>query len=307
MLRRGWTWLLLLTGLPALGYGEPEFRSALSAATVALAGQVTVDVRATWREQAGKGYRILTPLAPEPKKLRLDSVAFESTSLPTADGVEHTARFLMVFVPVQAGQAETGPIQMRYLSQDIAQMAAEAGDDGPGAAVHRIESLSVTVTGVSQRGLWTGVIAVVIGLVACAVFVVYRMGTQAQRQAQAAKRKAGADAGLEADALERLMAARTLRIEGDVRAYVGRVAELLADYTQRKFGAGPTDAALSEHLGTPRAQRLAEIMAAAEDIRYAGRLPGPDQLDRMAAFAAELVREHMPEPEPMEGIRLKES
>jgi len=299
--------VVLVVALPGIVDARPKFEAVLESPTVAIDGKVVVTITASWEERGGKGYRILTPQAPEPKKLELTHRSPDATSVPTREGAKHQVRFVCTFVPQQEGEAETGPIEVRYLSTDISQIAS-GGDSAAQYATYEIKSLTVEVTGRSMAWLWLTLLGVAVVAIVAAVLLVRSIARDAKRKSAQAAGAAAQEASLESEFLQRLATLRTLRIEGDTKAYVGRVAELLTEYVQTKFGADPTDlSGLSEHLDEKKAQRLAEIVAIAEDIRYAGKPPVPAELDRIASFADSLIREQVPKTEsnPLSDIRLK--
>ena len=302
--------LLVALVLPVSASARPKFEAVLRAPEVAIDGEAVVTITAAWEERGGKGYRILTPQAPEPKKLEMAHTSSDATSIPTREGAKHQVRFVCTFVPQEEGEAETGHIEMRYLSTDISQIASGGDDSTAQYATHEIKSLTVAVTGPSLAWLWLTLLAVVVVAIVGAVLLVTSIARDARRKAAPARGAGVQEASLESEFLPRLATLRTLRIEGDTKAYVGRVAELLTEYVQTKFGADPTDpSGLAEHLDEKKAQRLAEIVAIAEDIRYAGKPPAPAELDRIASFADSLMRDQLPktDTDPLTDIRLKES
>ena len=305
----GSAFVLAAMVLPGRASARPKFEAVLRSPKIAIDGKVVVTITAAWEERGGKGYRILTPQAPEPKKLELAHTSSDATSMPTREGAKHQVRFVCTFVPQEEGEAETGPIEMRYLSTDISQIVS-GGDQSGGAqyATHEIKSLKVEVTGRSMAWLWLTLLAVAVVGTVGAILLVTSIARDAKRKSAPATGVSVQEASLESEFLQRLATLRTLRIEGDTKAYVGRVAELLTEYVQTKFGADPTDpSGLAEHLDGKKAQRLAEIVAIAEDIRYAGKPPVPAELDHIASFAESLIREQLPktDADPLSDIRLK--
>ena len=312
-MRRASRWLALVVvawGLPARAFAQPEFHAAFLAPRVRVSGRAELVIRAAWQEHAGKGFRLLPPLIPDPKKLRLQSIASEAASVPVPDGIKHTVRFVCTFEPLEVGDAQTGDIQMRYLSTDISQMVS--GSQSQSApdryATHNIKSLKVTIAGQSFAWLWLTLLVVAVGAVVAGVVVVVVLAKQAERRTAAAGPESAQATGLEAGFLNKLLALRTLRIDGEPKAYVGKIAELLTSYVAAKFAIDPVDpTALAEHLDEKKAERLLDIVAVAEKIRYAGDPPSPAELDRIASFAESLIRGQMPEAktDPLEHIRLK--
>ena len=307
-MRRGPKWLALAlvgTAFEACASARPEFKAALLSPRVSMGRRATLEIRASWQEDAGKSFRLLPPLIPDPKKLKLERIASEAASVPLPGGAKHVVRFVCTFEPLEEGEAETGDVQMRYLSTDISQIASSAPGQSADAQTHDIKSLKVHVTGPSLAWLWLTLLLVLAGAIAAGVVVVVVLAKQAQPRAASAQAP-----GLEASFLEKLLALRTLRIEGESKAYVGKVAELLTSYVEAKFGIDAADrAALAEHLDEKKAERLLEIVAVAEKIRYAGDPPAPAELDRIASFAESVIRDQMPEAksDPLEHIRLKTS
>ena len=307
---RSTTWSALALAaamLPAGVDARPKFEAVLESPKVAIDARAVVTITASWEERGGKGYRILTPQAPEPKKLALARPSSDATSVPTREGAKHRVRFVCAFVPQEEGEAETGPIEMRYLSTDISQIAS-GGDSAAQYATHEIKSLKVEVTGRSLAWLWQTLLAVAVVAIVGAVLLVTSIARDAKQKSAPAMGVGDQETSLESEFLPRLATLRTLRIEGDTKAYVGRIAELLTEYVQTKFGADPMDpSGLAEHLDEKKAQRLSEIVAIAEDIRYAGKPPVPAELDRIASFAESLIREQLPktDADPLSDIRLK--
>jgi hypothetical protein len=302
--RRPLVWLC--AALPAAALAGPEFRAALQPPAARLGGQALLTIEASWQEQGGKSYRVLAPQMPEPKKLQLAHIAAEATSAPAGAGVQHLVRFVCTLKPTETGDAETGEIQVRYLSTDVAQAVSEAAgaDAETPAAVHKIPSLKVRVSSRTAVWVWICLAAVAAAALAAAAGVVLVLIKRARAQMPAPP----AAGSLEAECLNQLHTLRTLRIAGDAKAYVGGLSQVLARYVRAKFAAAASDKAeLASRLGAGRAERVAQIAAAAENIRYAGSAPLPEELGRMASFVEDLLREHMPDSQHdlLKGVKLK--
>ena len=300
--------LALCCAALASGQSRPAFTGRLRSGDVSIDGRVVAIVEAAWVEQGGKSFRLHTPLAPAPKNLELECVTTQATSAPGESGVRHVVRFTCMFRPLGPGKAETGPIEAPYLPSDLADLLAGGAVDGaPERFTGRVPSLEVRIAGRSYAWLWAALAASAVAVLVVAVLVVAMLVKRAKALARPAR--AGPDAGLEREALARLMALRTLRIEGESKAYVGRVAELLAHYVRARFGVDAADASASAaHIGGSPARRLADVVARAEKIRYAGEPPADAELDRIASFAEALLRDHMPDAnaDPLKEIRVTE-
>ncbi len=311
MAPRTWQWLMLVLAapLPAFAQAQPTFTAKLVASEIATDGRAVVVIDVSWVEVAGRSLRVLTPRAPSPKNLELENVATEITSAPAPDGTHHRVRLTCAFKPLEPGDAETGPIEVRYLSTDLAQIVSGHGvnADGRQHFTHTVKSMSVYVANRSRTVLLIVLAALALVLVAASVAIVAALVKQSKTPA--AEPALDAAASAEKAALDRLHALRTLRIEGDTKGYVGRVAELLSQYVADKFGADAADAAaLAAHLDEHAARRLAELVERAEKIQYAGDPPTDDELNRIAAFAEDLLRKQMPDADVdlRSKIRMKE-
>jgi len=298
---------VLSVASPAAGQDRPKITARASADKVAIDRRVVVTVEATWVERGGKSFRVFTPALPKPAKLKLESVAPKATSSPAADGVQHTVEFVCTLSPEEIGPAHTGPIEVRYLSTDLAQLAS--GADSSDSAQHstaKLKPISVQVIAKSLAWLWITLVVTVLGLSAAGTAVIVALVKRAHQDEPA---RPTAEWDIENDGLNRLAALRARRIEGDAKGYVGQVAELLSDYVRAKFACSATDvAAIAQHLGARDAQRLVDTVTEAEQLQYAKASPTNADLDRLAAFAETLLRANMAaaQPDPKEQIRLKE-
>ncbi len=296
---------LLLAAASAFGQSRPVARARLIRPRVHLDEPVEVVIDVSWTERAGRSFRLTPPRAPRPKKLRLERVAEQVRTEPAPGGARHRVRFLCRFKPLEPGDAETGPIEVRYVSTDLAQIIAgsDKNADGKQYFTARVKSLRVRVVKGVPLALW--IVLAALALVLLAAGGALAAGILRRKRPQAEAAQADAEP-LEKQMLDRLHALRTLRIEGETKTYVGRVADLLAEYVREKFQLDALDAdRLAGALGESEGRRLAALCDEAEKIRYAGAPPSEDDLNRIARFAEDLLRRRLPQTDPLDPARPK--
>ena len=288
--------------IAAPAFAGIEFRAALAEQAVHTDRDLHLTVEASWLEEPGVDYRILTPKLTALKNLEV--VRQLSPSGETAaqgDHVRQRRMFDFILRPKEFGPASTGEIEVPYYRiQPQSTDAGESKDSGkpakPEQLTHRIGTIDVTVTKPPGLGLTEKLVIAGAGVVALVIlafwFVDWRMGKRAATDADRPP-----DDALEEKHLNRLRDLRALRLDGDIKGYCGKLADTLDSYLRRKFADETPD--------SDRAVRD-DVISVCEAVRFAGHSPPPSELDRITTKTTELIAAYLPSktaPDPTEDIK----
>jgi len=310
MNRNALLWLLALAGLFAGRVrGAIEFHASLADEHVYAGCDTHLQVEATWAEEPGTEYRILPPRLDKAKNFEIRKQLSPCGETVAESGEVRQRRvFEFVLRAAKVGPASTGEIQVPYYR--IVAQPSPAGQDvqaakapAPEKLIHRIAPITVNVEKSPGLGLAE---KLVIGAGAFAAAIVLAIWFVDRRVAKrrpdaAAQEENGA---LEEDHLSRLRGLRALRLEGDVKAYCGKVSDVLDSYLKHKF---PED--VPHAFSDADRQDCGEVRRVAEAVRFAGHTPTPEELDRLMARASGIISRHLPKKlgsDPTEGIELKD-
>jgi hypothetical protein len=240
---------------------QPQAKITPNPQSVPLSRSINVTLELTWAGEADV-YDI-----PQPDVSALKEFQILERSLSTERrGDENVLRHKLVMQPLEEGEYDLGRMSVQYFEKD---------KDVPVSLPLPETLVEVTPREIIPRGIRNGII---IGLLGAGVGI--GISLAAQRKKRLRQKKLGS--ALAADRMReefstKLADAVTLRIEGDLGAYLEGLCAL-ADSAELR----------------PHIEKLEELSELAENVKFGGLAPSPDQLSWAEKLIKSAVKKAFP-------------
>ncbi|MBM4079114.1 MAG: hypothetical protein FJ278_05385, partial [Planctomycetes bacterium] len=251
--------LLWLGLLIRAGAADVAFKAHFDRDEAVLGKTTGLTVEATWLEAENGQWQVLGITMPKLKGLELVKSDSKGESFPEGQTVRHRRVFRYELKATEAGDAETGPIEIAYAPSAAPKPPPEAESAAPDKRTHTIESKTVRV--VARKGLGSvewAVIAVA-AFVFLVIAVIWAVDRSRKRRAEREAASKPPPGKLEAETLAKMDEVKPLRIEGEVKTYCARLLGLLDGYLTARYG--------SSGLGPDLSATVSQIREACESIR----------------------------------------